>query len=206
MFFFLQISFIQKLVEWDKSLFIAINNDLANPVFDVVMPFFRNSDHWLPLYVFLIAFMLINFKGKGLWWIVLFFSTVALADMTGTFVFKNNFERLRPCSDPDFLIHTRLLIDNCSGAYSFVSNHAANHFGMAAFFFVTTKSFMRKWAVIGFVWAALIAYAQVYVGVHFPLDVLAGSLLGVLFGTFTGRLFNNRFGFANFDNQPTISS
>lgn len=206
MFFFLQLSFVEKLVEWDKSLFLVVNNELTNPLFDKVMPFIRNGDHWMPLYLFLIVFMLINFKKKGWWWIVFFFCTVALTDMTGTFVFKNNFERLRPCSDPAFMMQTRLLLDHCSGAYSFVSNHAANHFGMAAFFYITTRSFMQKWAAIGFIWAALIAYAQVYVGVHYPMDVLAGSVLGLLFGTFTGRLFNNRFGFVNFDNQPTTSS
>lgn len=206
MFFFLQLSFVEKLVEWDKSLFLVVNNELTNPLFDIVMPFIRNGDHWMPLYLFLIVFMLINFKKKGWWWIVFFFCTVALTDMTGTFVFKNNFERLRPCSDPAFMMQTRLLLDHCSGAYSFVSNHAANHFGMAAFFYITTRSFMQKWAAIGFIWAALIAYAQVYVGVHYPMDVLAGSVLGLLFGTFTGRLFNNRFGFVNFDNQPTTSS
>jgi membrane-associated phospholipid phosphatase len=206
MFFFLQMSFIEKLIEWDKSLFLVINNDLTNPFFDTLMPFIRNGDHWLPLYLFLIVFMLINFKKQGWWWIVFFFCTVALTDMTGTFVFKNNFERLRPCSDPSFMMQTRLLLDHCSGAYSFVSNHAANHFGMAAFFYITTKPFMQKWAAIGFVWAALIAYAQMYVGVHYPLDVLAGTALGLLFGTFTGRLFNNRLGFVNFDNQSTTSS
>jgi membrane-associated phospholipid phosphatase len=206
MFFLLQLSAWQKLEHWDQWLFIKINNNLTNPFFDSLMPFMRNGDHWYPLYLFLLVFMLMNFKNRGLWWIVFFASTIALTDMTGTYIFKNNFERLRPCSDPEFFMHVRLLLKNCSGAYSFLSNHAANHFGMAAFFYITTKPFLHKWASIGFIWAALISYAQVYVGVHYPLDVLAGTLLGLLFGTLTGRLFNNRFGFANFDNQPTISS
>lgn len=170
------------------------------------MPFMRNSDHWLPLYLFLVVFMLINFKSKGGWWVLFFFATIALCDMTGTFVFKNNFERARPCADPDFFSNVRLLINHCSGAYSFPSNHAANHFGMAVFFFITTKSFLKKWAAIGFIWAALIGFAQIYIGVHYPSDVLAGTILGLIFGSLTGRLFNKRFGFANFDNQPTMSS
>jgi undecaprenyl-diphosphatase len=68
------------------------------------------------------------------------------------------------------------------------------------------RPILGNWAAIGFIWAAVIAYAQVYVGVHYPLDILAGSLIGLIFGTFTGRLFNKRYGFVTFDNQPTTFS
>ena len=90
--------------------------------------------------------------------------------------------------------------------YSFVSNHAANHFGIATFFFLTAKPLLKRWAYSGFAWAGLIAYAQVYVGIHYPLDVIGGALLGLLFGMFTGTLFNKRYGFAIFDSQSTIST
>lgn len=120
----------------------------------------------------------------------------------GTYLFKHNFHRLRPCSDPDLLFQVRLLTDRCSGGYSFTSNHAANHFGMATFFFITFRSVLKKWAWIGFLWAGLIAYAQVYVGVHYPLDVLCGALLGLILGLLTGKVFNKRYGFAIFDSQP----
>jgi len=62
---------------------------------------------------------------------------------------------------------------------------------------------MKKWAAIGFIWAAIIAFSQVYVGVHYPFDVLAGSLLGIMAGTLTGKLFNNSFRFVIFENQST---
>jgi membrane-associated phospholipid phosphatase len=200
--YFSAINFWQKIVQLDQSLFEKINGDWANPFFDAVMPFLRNSLSWVPLYLFLLVFVLMNFKVKGIWWAVLFLSTIALTDMTGTYVFKHEFERLRPCSDPDFADHVRLLLKHCAGGYSFTSNHAANHFGMAAFFFVTFRHSLKKWAWIGLVWAAAIAYAQVYVGVHYPLDVICGALLGLAFGITTGTFFNKRFGFAIFDNQP----
>ncbi len=196
------INFWQKLVKWDQSLFEKINGDWANPFFDAVMPFLRNSLSWVPLYIFLLVFVLMNFKIKGIWWAILFLSTIALTDMTGTYVFKHGFERLRPCSDPGFADHVRLLLKHCAGGYSFTSNHAANHFGMAAFFFVTFRHLLKKWAWVGLFWAASIAYAQVYVGVHYPLDVICGALLGLAFGITTGTFFNKRFGFAIFDNQP----
>ena len=192
------IDFWKKLVQWDQSLFISINSDWTNSVFDVVMPFLRNSLTWAPLYLFLLIFVLVNFKVRGLWWAVFFLSTVALTDMTGTYVFKHAFERLRPCSDPDFFTHVRLLLKQCAGGYSFTSNHAANHFGMATFFFITFRHLFKIWAWIALCWAAVICYSQVYVGVHYPLDVLAGAMLGLAFGITTGTFFNKRFGIAIF--------
>lgn len=198
--YFTSITFWQRLIQWDRALFEKINGEWTNPFFDALMPFLRNSLNWIPLYIFLLVFVLTNFKIKGLWWVVLFLSTIALTDMTGTYVFKHGFERLRPCSNPDFADRVRLVLKQCSGGYSFISNHAANHFGMATFFFVTFRHLLKKWVWVAFLWAAAIAYAQVYVGVHYPADVFAGSLLGLAFGITTGSFFNKRFGFAIFDN------
>lgn len=206
MLFLLEAGFLNKLKEIDQWLFIQVNTVFTNPFFDSVMPFMRNSLNWAPLYLFLIVFALLNFKSRGGWWILFFLATVALTDMIGNYGFKHNFHRLRPCNDPDFFFHVRLLVDHCSTGYSFTSNHAANHFGIATFFFITTRSVLKKWAWIGFAWAALISYAQVYVGVHYPFDILGGAALGLIFGIFIGTLFNKRYGFAIFDNQPTISS
>lgn len=193
----------QKLEQWDKWLFIQINNHGTNPFFDVAMPLIRNPLYWAPLYLFLFGFVLMNFKTKGLWWMVFFLSAVALTDLTGTYLFKHTFQRLRPCSDPDFFFHVRLLLKQCGG-YSFISNHAANHFGMATFFFVTLGHHFKKWAWVAMFWAACIAYAQVYVGIHYPLDIFAGALLGIFFGVVIGTFFNKRFGFVIFDNQPDV--
>jgi undecaprenyl-diphosphatase len=201
MFYFLQSGFLQKLAQFDRWLFIKLNSELTNPVFDVVMPFMRNGINWAPLYLFLGVFVLINFKKNSGWWMLLFAATAALTDMGGTILFKHNFHRPRPCLEPDLLFHVRLLIDQCSGGASFISNHAANHFGMATFFFITFRSVLRKWAWIGFLWAGLIAYAQVYVGIHYPLDVVAGAVFGMTIGLLTGKLFNKRYGFVIFDNQ-----
>ena len=195
-------TFLQKLKQWDQWLFLQINGHWNSPFFDLLMPLLRNPVYWAPLYLFLLVFVILNFKTKGLWWIVLFLVTVALTDMTGTYVFKHNFQRLRPCNDPDFLFHVRLLLKNCNPGYSFTSNHAANHFGIATFFFISFRHTLKKWAWIGFLWAASIAYAQVYVGIHYPLDVVGGSITGVAWGFLTGSMFNKRFGFAIFENQP----
>ncbi len=196
----------QELEKLDQWLFIMINTGLANPVLDKLMPFMRFPLNWSPLYLFLAAFALINYKSKGAWWVLFFVVTIPLTDMTGNYVFKKGFERIRPCGDPDFFFHVRLLVDHCSTGFSFVSNHAANHFGLAMFFFLTTKPLLKKWAYLAFVWASLIAIAQVYVGIHYPSDILGGAVLGIIFGTLTGTLFNKRHGFSIFDIQSTVSS
>lgn len=192
----------QVLLQWDHSLFEKINGDWSNPFFDAVMPFLRNSVIWVPLYLFVLVLVLYNFGVKSLWWVLLFVVTVALTDMTGTYIFKHNIERLRPCRDPEFASHVRMVLKSCAGGYGFISNHAANHFGMAAFFFITFRHIIGRWAWLGIAWAASIAYAQVYVGVHFPLDVLAGALWGIILGAATGYFFNKQFGITIFGNQP----
>ncbi|MBC7949755.1 MAG: phosphatase PAP2 family protein [Chitinophagaceae bacterium] len=199
------LSILKTLEEFDQWLFMKLNSGMTNPVFDVLMPFLRHGTHWAPLYLFLGVFVGINFGKKGLWWILFFVVTVAFTDMIGTYVFKHNVLRLRPCNDPDFFYNVRLLVQRCSGGSSFTSNHAANHFGMATFFLISFYPILKKWAWIGMVWAVLIAYAQVYVGVHYPFDVLAGALLGILVGLLTGKLFKNRYGFPIFDNKPTMT-
>jgi undecaprenyl-diphosphatase len=191
--FFLAITFWQKLLQWDQSLFVKINSEWTNPVFDSVMPFLRTPINWVPLYLFILVFVPINFKVKGLWWIVFFLVTVALTDMVGTNVFKYNFLRTRPCNNPDLSEQLRLLV-LCPSGYGFTSNHAANHFGMATFLFFTFRHLFKKWMWLAFLWAGSICYAQVYVGVHYPGDVIAGALLGLIFGAFTSFLFHKYFG------------
>ncbi|MBI5856745.1 MAG: phosphatase PAP2 family protein [Sphingobacteriales bacterium] len=190
--FFLTGTFWEKILEWDRDLFTTINSNWSNPVFDTVMPLLRNSLIWIPLYLFLLALVLINFKNKAWWWIIFFLVTVSLTDMTGTKLFKYGFERIRPCNNPDMLAHLRLLV-RCPIGYSFMSNHAANHFGMATFLFITFRHLFKRWMWLAFLWAGIIGYAQVYVGVHYPSDIAGGILLGIIYGTFTGFLFNKYF-------------
>ena len=206
MVYLLRSTLPELLEKADRWMFVRINTDMANPLFDTVMPFVRNPPNWAPLYIFLIAFALLNFRSKGGWWALFLLVTVALCDMTGNYVFKKGFERLRPCNEPDFFMQVRLIADHCSTGFSFVSNHAANHFGIATFFYLTTRALIGRWSLIAFGWAAIISLAQVYIGIHYPFDILGGALLGLLFGYLVGTFFNNRFGIVIFDKEPTLYS
>lgn len=191
-------------VNADKWLFYQINTRGANDFFDWLMPLMRNAFSWGPLYLFIVSFAIINFKKNGWWWLLFAVCTVALTDLTGARIFKENFERLRPCSDPEMIPYVRMLLGRCSGGFSFVSNHAINHFGIATFFYITFRHFF-KYAWVLFIWAAIIGLAQIYVGVHYPFDVLFGTLLGIIIGTITGNLFNKKYGLPIFDKQSILN-
>jgi undecaprenyl-diphosphatase len=101
----------------------------------------------------------------------------------------------------------RLLLEHCSGGFSFTSSHATNHFGFAMFVFLTTKDVFGKWGRWLFVWAATISYGQVYVGVHYPVDILFGALLGICIGTLTAGYYNRKIGpITLVQNETSLSS
>jgi len=196
----MSISFWQPIDEWDKWLLQKINSQWTNSFFDWVLPYFRDSVFWAPLYLFIIVFMAVNFGKKGVWWSLGFHGTVVLADTIGAKVFKEGFQRLRPCNDPEFSMYVRLLLKRCAGGYSFTSNHAANHFGLATFVVLTFRGVFHNWIYLAYLWAFFIAYAQMYVGVHYPTDILGGALLGTLSGAFFAWGFKKKWGTFNLDN------
>jgi len=177
-------SFLESVQSFDQSLFVYINQVATHPLTDTLMPFFRESTLWIPFYLFLIVFVFVNFGKKGWVWLLFAFITVLLTDQFSSSIIKNWVQRPRPCADPLLYGQVRLLLDHCSGGYSFTSSHATNHFGVATFLFVTLGRYFGNWKYLLFIWAALICYAQVYVGVHYPLDVVFGALLGFLIGHF----------------------
>ena len=157
----------------DKAVFMFLNTSVANPVMDVIMPFITESDHWrIPLGIAWLSLVIFGGK-KGRITAILVILIVTLSDQLSCAVLKPLVGRVRPC----FVLNARLLIDQ-PGSPSFPSAHAANMTGMAVLFSVKYKRFM--WVFIGL--AILVSYSRIYVGVHYPSDVLAGAFLGALCG------------------------
>lgn len=188
---------MSRLWQWlsslDRDLFLHINNVWTNAFFDKLLPIWRDSITWLPLYLFLFLFAAMNL-GKRAWvWIVFLIVTVALCDQISSTFVKSWVNRLRPCRDVSLQPYMRLLAVYCPGSGSFTSSHAVNHFGAATFIAVTLKPLIEKWRFLFYAWAATICYAQVYVGVHYPLDVIGGGLLGALIGYLLSKAYLKNF-------------
>jgi len=188
--------FLQKIIQADHWLFSKINQDWTGPVTDLIFPFLREAEFWVPLYLFFLVFILVNFGKKGLRWSIMLILTASISDQISSNLVKSFIFRLRPCRNPELMDNIRVLVNYCPSSSSFTSSHACNHFAMASFIFITLRHTSRWWALI-FVWAFFVAYAQVYVGVHFPVDVTAGALLGCLIGFLTSRILHWQTGKLN---------
>lgn len=180
------------LYNFNIDFFHKINNDWSNPFFNFVMPYIRESVIWTPLYLFLILFMFQNFGKQAIYWIVASIVVVILTDYVSSNMLKNLFQIPRPCRDSFLDPVSNLRINRCPTSYSFTSNHAMNHFGIASFWVATLRR-QVSWVRWFYVWAAIICYAQVYVGVHFPIDVIAGGLLGAFLGNIVAHMYNYKF-------------
>lgn len=173
----------------DFWLFDFINNDLSNTFFDWILPPFRNRDTWLPLYILLIIYLVFKFRLRSILIIVLAIAAVGAADGISSHVLKPFVERLRPCNVPELVNQFVLRVNHCSGGFSFPSSHTANHFALAAFIGLVLYKKNKWFWHLGIIWAAIISFAQVYVGVHFPLDVIFGGLLGLLLGYIIYKIY-----------------
>ncbi|MBD1394892.1 phosphatase PAP2 family protein [Mucilaginibacter glaciei] len=170
-----------QLLHLDRQLFHYINNSLSNSIFDWLMPQMRNPALWIPLYLFIIIFCIWRYRKQGALLIAMLALAAGFADFTSATLIKKQEQRVRPCRDA---VTSATVISRvpCGTGYSFPSTHATDHFAIAVFL---SCLFYKKWPRVVPVllfWAALICFAQVYVGVHFPVDVVSGAIYGSLIG------------------------
>lgn len=182
---------MDSLLALDETLFFIINNDWHVAFLDTILPFWRNKLFWIPLYVFLISFSLLNFKKQGLYFIFAAIIAVGIADSVSSQLIKKTIQRQRPCNQEAMRSQVELLVP-CGGGYSFTSSHAANHFSLATFISLTLGGLVKGIRFPLFLWASIISFAQVYVGVHFPLDVFCGAILGIFVGYIVATFFSKR--------------
>lgn len=181
------------LLEIDQWLLHWINDGWSNAFLDQLMPWWRNKHTWIPLYFVLSGWLLWRYRQRSWPYFVLLLLAVSLADLSSSSVLKPLVGRLRPCQEPALAAQLHVLI-NCGPGRSFTSSHAANHFALAVLFsFLFAQGRRWFWAIAIF-WAATIAIGQVYVGVHYPGDIVAGALLGSSIALIVARI-NQKTGF-----------
>jgi undecaprenyl-diphosphatase len=173
---------IDQLIDKDIELLIYLNN-LGTTQWDGFWLFMSNKFSAIPLYLLLLFFTYKQFGLKKTFVAVIFIVLlITAADQTGN-LFKYGFKRLRPCHNENISGLIRLVGNRCGGLYGYFSAHAANSMALAVFFGLLLRNKLSYLFPVLVIWAIVVSYSRIYLGVHFPLDVLTGMLIGLIYGT-----------------------
>jgi len=168
---------IEQLEQIDRKLFLLING--ANTeILDQFMWFMSQKYVWIPFYLVLLIIFIVHYGWRqSLVYIVpSVVVLIALSDQISVQLFKNVFERYRPCHNLELQSVVHLVDDHCGGKFGFVSSHAANSFALAVF--IVRMVNWRSLAAFILIWAVVVSYSRIYLGVHYPADILGGAVLG----------------------------
>jgi len=174
---------IEKIISIDRNLFFAINGTHSYFT-DCALWLYSGTIIWIPITLFMIGFIIYKKSWKE-WlpilvaFVVLFF----LCDKITAEIIKPYFSRLRPTHDPNIMEHVHTLHQYIGGMYGFVSSHSANAFGMALFSSFLFKNKLYTFVII--IWALIMGYSRIYLGVHYVFDVLGGMIIGAIIGYMT---------------------
>jgi undecaprenyl-diphosphatase len=181
-------SFISSIKELDTELFLYLNSK-HNAFMDTVMFWASHRFVFIPLYA-LFLFLAWKYYGRKVWLVALaVVLLIVLADQVSVHAFKNVFLRYRPCYN-EIICKQVHLNDGKGGMYGFISSHAANTFALAMFLWLLFRGKIKYFGFLIFAWAAFVSYSRIYNGVHYPLDVAAGAIVGMGIGVVVFKLFS----------------
>ena len=176
---------MEEIILEDKKAMIFLNN-LGNSNFDQFWILVSEKWFWIPLYIIFLYFLFKNFNRKSFLYILLFIALGITASDQIANIFKFGFERLRPCHDPSLEGLIREV--KCGGKFGFYSAHSSNSFFVATYLTILLGKKIKQLPYFLFVWAAIVAYSRVYLGMHFPGDIIVGAIMGILLALFFGTL------------------
>lgn len=176
---------LEKILSIDTELFIFLNS-LGSAKFDGFWLIITKQTSWIPLFLFLFYLILKKLGIKQTLYLMVFVSIlVFVSDQTAN-LFKNGFQRLRPCSNPE--INTFIRVVKSSETFSFFSGHATNSIGVATFLYlIFKKDYNYFWLL--FLWPLIFAYSRIYLGLHYPIDIICGYLCGAILGFLMFKLY-----------------
>jgi undecaprenyl-diphosphatase len=178
---------LESILKFDTALFLFLNG-IHSPFWDPIMIFFSGKLTWIPFYLLLTYLIYRKYGWHTVWVLLAAALVVTLADQSSVHMFKNVFERLRPCHNPEIKDLIHLATGRCAGGrFGFVSSHAANTFGVAMFLSLALR--MKWFTVLMMFWALVVSYSRIYLGVHYPADIICGALLGLACGYVVWLLF-----------------
>ena len=178
---------IEQILQWDTNVFIFLNS-LGTTTWDSFWLTYTSKFTWIPFYALLLYLIFRQMQFKAfISTIIVVALMILIADQTSN-LFKNGFHRLRPCHLAEIKEGMRLVKSHCGGQYGFFSAHASNTMAVAFFIGQTLKTRFKNLIYIMVVWAILMGYSRIYIGVHYPLDVLVGMFIGVITGTLLYKL------------------
>lgn len=195
---------IEEILKLDSQLFLFLNN-LGSPTFDNFWIYLSYKESNIIFYLALLIFYFFS-ESKKIKLSEVFYSLffiaimIAIADQTAN-LFKDSFQRLRPCYNESLISFVRLVNESCGGKYGFFSAHASNSFSLAVFFGLLFKNKFRFIIYMTLFYASLISFSRIYLGVHFPLDIFFGGVYGIITGLVIFRIYENRLNFFKFLNK-----
>ncbi|WP_299888497.1 phosphatase PAP2 family protein [uncultured Lacinutrix sp.] len=173
---------LEQLIQYDKELFLFLNG-LGNSTWDGFWMFYTTKFYWIPLYALLIYLIYkkkISLKPFLLAVVVIALMVLVTDQVTN--IFKHGFERYRPCHDTSLIDIMRIVKEGCGGRFGYFSGHSSNSMAVAVFTGLVLRNKYKYLVFIMLFWAALMGYSRIYIGVHFPLDVISGFIFGAITG------------------------